>query len=377
MAFFDDLSKKITDASTKTIQKGKDLTDVARLNSQISAEENRINTLYGMIGKQYMELHRKDAEDAFAGLVASVAEAEQNIAACRAKITELRAVPHCPNCGAEIVTDATTAATYCFYCHNPVVLSGRLSGEYMPDFVLPFKISKEQAIEKFLSFARKKRFIPKDFFEKNQVQKMTGVYFPYWIYGGDFETDYMARGRKVRVWQTGDVEYKETSIYDVRREGEVRVDGLSRNALNKADRDLIECVQPYRLEEMQPFSMGYLSGFQAEKRDIEQAQIAPELKKELEQMARGAMRNEANEYLSLEQEKMKLSPKREDWRYVLFPVWTLTYPGKDGKVYYYAMNGQTGTINGDFPFERKKALLTSVVSTLFVLIFMLVGGYFS
>ena len=127
----------------------------------------------------------------------------------------------------------------------------------MPDFVLPFKISKEQAIEKFLSFARKKRFIPKDFFEKNQVQKMTGVYFPYWIYGGDFETDYIARGRKVRVWQTGDVEYKETSIYDVRREGEVRVDGLSRNALNKADRDLIECVQPYRLEEMQPFSMGY------------------------------------------------------------------------------------------------------------------------
>ena len=168
------------------------------------------------------------------------------------------------------MTDATTAATYCFYCHNPVVLSGRLSGEYMPDFVLPFKISKEQAIEKFLSFTRKKHFIPKDFFEKSQVQKMTGVYFPYWIYGGDFETDYMARGRKVRVWQTGDVEYKETSIYDVRREGEVRVDGLSRNALNKADRDLIECVQSYRLEEMQPFSMGYLSGFQAEKRDIEQ-----------------------------------------------------------------------------------------------------------
>ncbi|WP_291212333.1 zinc ribbon domain-containing protein, partial [Gemmiger sp.] len=115
MAFFDDLSKKITDASTKTIQKGKDLTDVARLNSQISAEENRINTLYGMIGKQYMELHREDAEDAFAGLVASVAEAEQNIAACRAKITELRAVPHCPNCGAELVK----GAAFCGICGTP------------------------------------------------------------------------------------------------------------------------------------------------------------------------------------------------------------------------------------------------------------------
>ena len=121
MAFFDDLSKKITDASTKTIQKGKDLTDVARLNSQISAEENRINTLYGMIGKQYMELHRKDAEDAFAGLVASVAEAEQNIAACRAKITELRAVPHCPNCGAELVK----GAAFCGICGTPIPVAPR------------------------------------------------------------------------------------------------------------------------------------------------------------------------------------------------------------------------------------------------------------
>ena len=208
-------------------------------------------------------------DDAAGAQEASDAQKESSTEETKGETEQGEAVVYtCPNCGAEIVTDATTAATYCFYCHNPVVLSGRLSGEYMPDFVLPFKISKEQAIEKFLSFARKKRFIPKDFFEKNQVQKMTGVYFPYWIYGGDFETDYMAHGRKVRVWQTGDVEYKETSIYDVRREGEVRVDGLSRNALNKADRDLIECVQPYRLEEMQPFSMGYLSGFQAEKRDI-------------------------------------------------------------------------------------------------------------
>lgn len=31
----------------------------------------------------------------------------------------------CPSCGAEIVTDETTAATTCYYCSNPVVLSGK------------------------------------------------------------------------------------------------------------------------------------------------------------------------------------------------------------------------------------------------------------
>ena len=50
----------------------------------------------------------------------------------------------CPNCGAEIVTDATTAATYCYFCHNPVVLSGRLSGEFLPNKVLPFAIEKKK-----------------------------------------------------------------------------------------------------------------------------------------------------------------------------------------------------------------------------------------
>lgn len=93
-------------------------------------------------------------------------------------------------------------------------------------------------------------------------------------------------------------------------------------------------------------------------------------------MARGAMRNEANEYISSSR-KNEPFPKQENWRYVLFPVWTLTYPGKDGKVYYYAMNGQTGTINGDFPYERKRALLTSAVCALLVLIVMLIGGYFA
>ena len=90
-------------------------------------------------------------DDAAGAQEASDAQKESSTEETKGETEQGEAVVYtCPNCGAEIVTDATTAATYCFYCHNPVVLSGRLSGEYMPDFVLPFKISKEQAIEKFL-----------------------------------------------------------------------------------------------------------------------------------------------------------------------------------------------------------------------------------
>ena len=54
----------------------------------------------------------------------------------------------CPSCGAEIITDETTAATYCYYCHNPVVLSGKLSGEFKPDYIIPFKFDRQDADRK-------------------------------------------------------------------------------------------------------------------------------------------------------------------------------------------------------------------------------------
>lgn len=56
---------------------------------------------------------------------------------------------HCPNCGAQIIADEETSATFCYYCHSPVMLSGRLSGEYRPAYVIPFAISREKVTEQF------------------------------------------------------------------------------------------------------------------------------------------------------------------------------------------------------------------------------------
>ena len=80
-------------------------------------------------------------------------------------------VYHCPNCGAEIITDATTAATFCFYCHNPVILSGRLDGSLKPDCIIPFSIEKEEAIKRFTEWIGKKKFVPHAFFPKTKLKR--------------------------------------------------------------------------------------------------------------------------------------------------------------------------------------------------------------
>ena len=59
----------------------------------------------------------------------------------------------CDSCGAEVVTEETTSATFCYYCHNPVLLTDRLTGEFKPNRIIPFSYDKEKAIESFLTWA--------------------------------------------------------------------------------------------------------------------------------------------------------------------------------------------------------------------------------
>lgn len=281
----------------------------------------------------------------------------------------------CPSCGAELITEPTTAASFCYYCHNPVVFSGRVSGKFLPEKLLPFAVDRKTAVERFLEQGKRKWFVPRDFYSRAQIEKITGIYYPYWIYGGSFQVDYRARGSKIRVWQTVDAEYTETSIYEVKRGGRIGLEGMAHNALKKADRDLIESVQPYRLDDMKPFSMGYLSGFFAEKRDMEKTDFQDETRAQTEQMLQNAIRSEAGEYSSLTGENFHVQVQEETWEYVMLPVWTVTYRGKDQKIYYYAMNGQSGKVSGEFPVARGKLLLVSALCALAASALVLAGGY--
>ena len=174
---------------------------------------------------------------------------------------EEAAVYVCPNCGAEIVTDPTTAATECYYCQSPVVLSERVSGEYLPQEIIPFAIDRKKAEEIFLKNMKKKKFVPRGFFSAKQIEKMSGVYFPYWMVDWRGDAAMEAEATKVRTWRTGDTEYTETQFYRVYREGNVEFDDMPKIALQKANRKLVEGVQPYDQKAAKQFSMGYLSGF--------------------------------------------------------------------------------------------------------------------
>lgn len=285
----------------------------------------------------------------------------------------------CPNCGAEIVTDATTAATYCYYCHNPVVLKGRLSGEFLPDKVLPFAIGKEKATADFLNWAQKKFFVPKDFFNKSQVEKLTGVYFPYWQVDAKGSGSLTGNGTSIRVWIIGDIEYTETKQYAISRKGNLIFKELVKNALTKnTPQKMVASVQPFPLEKAVTFQNQYLAGFQAEKRDIEYDSLKDEVTKELADYGEKKLRETVGSYTTFTKTQQDLNLTETKASYLLLPVWLVTYRSStnDEKVFYYAMNGQTGKVSGVLPISYKKLGLVSAGIFLGLFVLFLLGGYF-
>ncbi len=265
----------------------------------------------------------------------------------------------CPSCGASILADETTAATHCYYCHNPIVLEGRLEGEYLPDSIIPFRVTREEAERRFLEEVGKKKFVPRGFFSRGQIENMSGVYFPYWVCDAKIEGRVEARAKKINVWQSGGVEYTKTTNYFIRREGDVTLDSMAESALQKANADLQRGLLPYDFEEAEPFYIGYLSGFQAERRDVEREQVQGIVREKMRSCAKTLLMDSISGYDSVQESGESFNTKSEKWSYALLPAWTITSRGRDGKIYHYSMNGQNGSVCGDLPLDRAKLLLCS------------------
>ena len=65
------------------------------------------------------------------------------------------------------------------------MVPGQFSGVLRPDFIIPFKSSKEDAIKALKKHYQGKFFLPKCFTQENHVQKIQGIYVPFWMFDGD------------------------------------------------------------------------------------------------------------------------------------------------------------------------------------------------
>lgn len=265
----------------------------------------------------------------------------------------------CPNCGAKVITDENTVATHCVYCGNTTIMKNRIHGELKPNKIIPFKSVKEDAINAFSEFVSKRWFAPKMFKSKENIEKVSGVYIPFWLYDGRAEGEIIADAKRITHWSDSSYNYTKTDIYKCSRSGymdfiDVPVDGSI-----KFEDDIMDSIEPYDYKEFIPFNYSYLSGFLAEKYNLTQDKVYVRAKKRMNKALVDAFKKSIDfSYINIIENNSNIN--KGEVEYALLPVWLLNINYKN-KTYTFAMNGQTQKMVGDVPVDIKKVIKISAI----------------
>ena len=281
----------------------------------------------------------------------------------------------CISCGGEIVCDRTTAATACPYCDNPVVMQEHFAGMLRPDCVIPFKLDKKAAKEAYQNHLKGKVLLPSAFKDKNHIDEIKGVYVPFWLFDAEAEAKVRYRATRVRTWSDSNYEYTETRYYRVLREGNLGFEHVPVDGSTKMADDLMESIEPFDFSEAVDFQTAYLSGFLADRYDVDAEQSIERANERIKKSTESAFADTVHGYSSVIPESSSVRLSEGKSKYALYPVWLLNTTYQNEK-YTFAMNGQTGKFVGNLPVDKKKYWFffgagTAVISALVSLLMML------
>ena len=259
----------------------------------------------------------------------------------------------CPSCGAELICDASTAATSCPYCGNPTVVPGQFSGALKPDYVIPFKLSREDAIQALKRHYQGKRLLPSAFTKGNHIEQIQGVYVPFWMFDGSAAGRADFHATRTHLHRHGDYEIATTDHFRVSRGGNMRFEKIPVDASSKMPDDHMDSIEPFDYSELKSFSMAYLPGFLADRYDVTARDSSRRADERCERTLLSALQDTVNGYDSCICEGKDIRLTRGRVHYALLPVWMLSTQW-NGRNFLFAMNGQTGKLVGDLPVSRGK-----------------------
>ncbi len=273
----------------------------------------------------------------------------------------------CGHCGAEVITSDTESSTFCVYCGNPAIVFSRVSKEYRPDGLIPFKITKQQAVETIKKRFLKNPFIPKEVKAKCVPDNVRGIYVPYWVITADFsEADYIS----------GEVKRgKSTVTKYYSRAGETRFYNLPIDGSRILNDDTSLKLEPFHLEEATEFDEDYLNGFYSNTSDLgyyDLRRSAAERCHKLftEEVVKTIPRGTRNVKI---RDSLYWVDIHDDPVYMMMPVWFFTFKHKD-KPYTILVNGQTGKVVGTLPWTKGRVY--AIAAALFAVIVAFIGFFF-
>jgi ribosomal protein S27E/predicted RNA-binding Zn-ribbon protein involved in translation (DUF1610 family) len=292
----------------------------------------------------------------------------------------------CQNCGAKSIFTPPEVAGRCEFCGVQIVAQPKSADPILtPGGVLPFCITQQRAGSDLRKWLSSRWFAPNDLKRFAQAEAIHGVYIPFWTYDTNTSTDYT--GQRGEYYYTTETYYERDSQGNqVRRTRQVRhtrwysasgtVTGSFDDVLIPATLSLppdrLTELEPWDLAELRPYDPAFLSGFKAQRYQVDLAQGFERMK----EVIASTIENEVRRDIGGDEQRIEsLSTAYSDvtFKHLLLPVYAGAYR-YNGKLFQILVNGRTGEIQGERPYSFWKIALLVVTVLVIVLILVMVFG---
>ncbi len=281
-------------------------------------------------------------------------------------------IEKCPACGAEVTLEANATTAKCDFCGTSIVAGGKSHKAMKPQYLLPFKVSGDDAKKTFRQWIMKRKFAPNDLKKHARMtEPLKGIYYPFWTFDADTRSRYSGeRGiHYTRQVERTDSEGKrytdtvtETRWTSVRGTVKRFFDDVLIAASRTLKNKLTGRLDEWNLKEMVRYDEKYLKGFKAESYSVDLEEGFNLAKEVMNEQIRSDIRRDIG---GDEQRIRSIDTDYSDitFKYILLPIWVVMYKFKD-KYYQVLVNGSTGEIEGERPFSIAKiaALVAAVLA---------------
>ena len=281
----------------------------------------------------------------------------------------------CPSCGAQLIADENTAVTVCPYCNNPTVVAGQFVTK-KPQFLLPFQLDKDKAVQILSEFYKGKPMLPRAFKSQNHIREIKGVYVPFWLYNGVMDANMTFNGERVHQFTQGDDIITETSHYVITRRGTVSFSGVPADASSKMPDEYMDAIEPFDYTKLVDFDTMYMAGYMADSYDVDEDKDRERADLRMTNSTVSTISGTVAGFTGVAPISANINRIDGAAAYAFLPVWLLctTWQGKN---YLFAVNGQSGKIAGDMPTDN--SLMISWFLKIAIGLFLLsaIGLYFA
>ncbi len=271
----------------------------------------------------------------------------------------------CRKCGAGFRWRGGKHAGECPFCGSDVSIDTKHLRPLQPHALLPFDLDADKARECYKQWLKSLWFAPNGLKKYAKAdQQLNGIYLPYWTYDSQTGTQYTGR--------RGDYYYETHYVWvvengrRVKRAQRVRktrwrhaaghvqrfFDDVLVGATKSLPRKITDALEPWDLDQLQPYQVDYLSGLSSQVYQVELDEGFGVAQQYMEQVIRQDIcRDIGGDVQQIRQ--MRTAHSQTHFKYVLLPVWSAAFDFS-GKQYRFVVNARNGNVSGERPYSWLK-----------------------